>query len=109
MVVITVELVPPRLRGSLTRWLTEVATGVYVGRINARVRDLLWGAVIEAAGTDGRALMVFRTNSEQGYEIVMHGHTRRKVVNVDGLQLVAVKHASWLDWVDDELDYLEEP
>lgn len=100
MVVMTVELVPPRLRGSLTRWLTEVAAGVYVGRINTMVRDLLWKAVIEEAGTSGRALMVYRTNSEQGYEIVMHGHSRRKVVELDGLQLVAVRHAAWQDWID---------
>ena len=104
MVVMTVELAPPRLRGSLTRWLTEVAAGVYVGRINAMVRDLLWTAAVEEAGTKGRALMVYRTNSEQGYEIAMHGHSRRKVVEVDGLQLIAVKHAAWLDWIDGDED-----
>lgn len=101
MVVITVEVVPPRLRGALTRWLTEVAAGVYVGRINRMVRELLWDAVTEAAGSDGRALMAYRVNSEQGYEIVMHGHERRKVVVVDGLHLVAVKHAAWRDWHED--------
>lgn len=99
MVTMTVELVSPRLRGSLTRWMTEVSTGVYVGNLNPMVRDLLWGAVIEEAGTRGRAVMVFRTNSEQGYAMKMHGDSKRRVTELDGLLLVAVKHANWVDWM----------
>lgn len=100
----TVELVSPRLRGSLTRWLTEASTGVYVGNLNTRVRDLLWEAVKKEAGTGGRAVMVYSTNNEQGYAIKMHGDSKRQIVELDGLQLVAVKHASWLDWIEDEGD-----
>lgn len=100
MVVITLELVPPRLRGALTRWLTEVATGVYVGRVTALVRDLLWDEVVEEAGTSGRVVMVYRTNNEQGYSVRMEGDSRRKVVELDGLQLVANQHAAWRDWVE---------
>jgi len=32
---------PDGLRGHLTRWLAEVATGVFVGNPSARVRDRL--------------------------------------------------------------------
>lgn len=104
MVVMTLELVPPRLRGGLTRWLTELAPGVYVGRVSAVVRDLLWEAVIEEAGETGRAVLAFRTNTEQGYAIRMHGDSKRRVVDLDGLQLVANRHAAWLDWVADADD-----
>lgn len=100
MVVITLELVPPRLRGALTRWLTEVATGVYVGRISALVRDLLWDAVVKEAGATGRVVMVYRTNSEQGYAIRMEGDSKRKIVDLDGIQLVANRHAAWAAWLD---------
>lgn len=102
MVMMTVELVSPRLRGNLTKWMTEISAGVYVGKLNSMVRDLLWEAVIEEAGIAGRATMAFSTNSEQGYALRMHGESKRRVVELDGLQLVAVRHASWVDWKDHE-------
>ena len=63
--------------------------------------------VEEAAGT-GRAVMVNRTNNEQGYEIRMYGDSSRRIVDIDGLQLVASRHAAWRDWLDDEDDFEEE-
>jgi CRISPR-associated protein Cas2 len=102
MVVMTLELVPPRLRGGLTRWLTEIGPGVYVGRVNALVRDLLWDAVIEEAAETGRAVQVYRTNTEQGFEIRMHGDSKRSIVEIDGLQLVANQHAAWRDWIEEQ-------
>jgi CRISPR-associated protein Cas2 len=104
MVVMTLELVPPRLRGGLTRWLTEIAPGVYVGRINAMVRELLWAAVVKEAADTGRAIIVYRTNTEQGFAIRMHGDSKRRVVDLDGMQLVANQHAAWLDWMDEQED-----
>jgi CRISPR-associated protein Cas2 len=104
MVVMTVELVPPRLRGALTRWLVEIAPGVYVGQLSAMVRDLVWKQTIEEAGDIGRVIQVYRTNNEQGFAIRMHGDSRRSVVDLDGLQLVANRHAAWQDWLEDEQD-----
>lgn len=104
MVVMTLELVPPRLRGGLTRWLIEVTPGVYVGTVNALVRDLLWDAVTEEAADTGRAVLAYRTNNEQGFTIRMHGDTKRSLVELDGLQLVANKHAAWRDWFEDQQD-----
>lgn len=106
MVVMTLELVPPRLRGGLTRWLTEIAPGVYVGRINAMVRELVWEAAVSEAGLEGRVVLVHQTNNEQGYEIRMHGDSKRKVIELDGLQLVANRHAAWQDWLEDEDEQL---
>jgi len=40
MIVLCVMNCPPGLRGDLSKWLNEVNTGVYVGSLNARVRDL---------------------------------------------------------------------
>ena len=102
MVVMTVELVPPRLRGALTRWLIEIAPGVYVGQLNALVRDLIWQQTIEEAGDEGRVIQVYRTNNEQGFAIRMHGDSKRSVIDLDGLQLVANRHAAWEDWLEDE-------
>lgn len=100
MVVMTLELVPPGLRGGLTRWLIEVAPGVYVGDVNALVRDLLWQAVTEEIADTGRAVLAYQTNNEQGFAIRMHGDTKRSPIELDGLQLVANRHAAWRDWLD---------
>lgn len=102
MVVMTLESAPPRVRGGLTRWLVEIAPGVYVGDLSALVRDLVWDYVVTEVGSSGRVIQVYRTNSEQGFAIRMHGDSKRLVVDVDGLQLVAHRHAAWLDWLDDE-------
>lgn len=102
MVVMTVELVPPRLRGALTRWLIEVAPGVYVGRLSAIVRDLVWEQTLEEVGDTGRAIQVYRTNNEQGFAIRMHGDSKRSIVELDGLQLVANRHMAWRDWWEEE-------
>ena len=42
MIVVTLTDCPPRLRGDLSKWLLEINTGVYVGQMNARVREKLW-------------------------------------------------------------------
>ncbi len=42
MTVVTLSKVPPSLRGDLTKWMQEIATGVYVGNFNTRVREQLW-------------------------------------------------------------------
>ncbi|MFC6593174.1 type I-E CRISPR-associated endoribonuclease Cas2e [Deinococcus lacus] len=94
MVVMTLEKVPDSLRGELSRWLIEVQTGVYVGTVSAVVRDLLWDKVVQHARS-GRCTQLFRSNNEQGFVIRMHGEARRKLVDVEGYQLVAVKNACY--------------
>lgn len=74
MTVIVLTKVPPGLRGHLTRWLLEVAPGVYVGKVSARVRDSLWGIVLSMV-EDGRALMIHEARNEQGLEIRNHNHS----------------------------------
>ena len=64
MLVITLEAVPPSLRGELTRWLIEVQTGVYVGNVSGLVRDLLWDKCVQHARA-GRCTQVYRANNEQ--------------------------------------------
>ena len=35
--VVTLKSVPPSLRGDLTKWMQEIATGVYIGNFNSRI------------------------------------------------------------------------
>ncbi len=94
MTVFVLESVPVGLRGVLTRWLLEVSAGVFVGNITALVRDLLWEKVTENS-KGGRCVLLHRTNNEQGFAIRMYGHEERQLVNLDGLQLIALKNAVW--------------
>ena len=86
MVVVTLTDCPPKLRGDLTKWLFEINTGVYVGKISARVRDKLWERICENL-SKGKATMVYSANNEQGLEFKVH-HTTWIPVDFDGLTLM---------------------
>ncbi len=88
MLVIVVENVPARLRGRLALWLLEIRAGVYVGNYSAKVRDYIWRNVEEGIG-DGNAVMVWRTNSEAGFDFVTLGSNRRLAASLDGVKLVS--------------------
>lgn len=86
MIVIVLTAVPPRLRGVLTRWLLEIAPGVFVGRTSARVRDLMWARIVDDIGR-GRAIMVHSQRSEQHLDFRVHGHDWIPT-DFDGLHLM---------------------
>ena len=88
MLVIVVENVPPRLRGRLALWLLEVRAGVYVGDLSRRAREMIWHQV-EAGLDEGNAVMIWRTNTESGFDFVTLGKNRRMPVEMDGLKLVS--------------------
>ncbi|MFC5938108.1 type I-E CRISPR-associated endoribonuclease Cas2e [Corynebacterium choanae] len=84
---LVVTACPQRLRGFLTRWLMEIEPGVYVGKVNARIRDALWDiTVAEIAG--GRAILVYPdSRKEAGFEVRVH-RTTWEVVDYEGLALI---------------------
>lgn len=86
MLVMILERVSPSLRGELTRWLIQPKTGVFVGRVSARVRDHLWERVVKAL-KGGAAIMVTTAATEQGYAIRSAGRTSKLVRDFEGLQL----------------------
>ena len=89
MVVIILEKVPVSVRGELTRWLIEPHPGVFVGHVNAMVRDRLWTKCCDARRTGG-VVQAWSTNNEQRLQMRMAGTTKRTVVDLDGLQLICV-------------------
>jgi CRISPR-associated protein Cas2 len=88
MLVIVVENVPPRLRGRLGVYLIEVRSGVYVGDVTKRVREMLWEQVVFFCEA-GNAIMAWSTNTESGFDFVTVGTNRRMPVEFDGLKLVS--------------------
>ena len=87
MVVMILDKVPVSLRGELTRWLIEPRPGVFVGHVNAMVRDLLWQKCCGKAG-EGGVTQIWSTNTEQHFQMRAWGDTRREIVEFDGLQLI---------------------
>lgn len=86
MVVVVLTACPAGLRGHLTRWLLEISPGVFVGRVSARVREELWLRVLDMA-KDGRALMVFARNGDQGLDFRVHRHDWEPI-DMDGIRLM---------------------
>ena len=90
---ITISNAPMSLRGDLTKWMQEIATGVYIGNLNFRVREELWERVVQSVGK-GQATISYTARNELGYQFKTH---RTKQVNItfDGIPLVMVpKEAS---------------
>ena len=87
MITLVITACPQRIRGYLTRWLFEIEPGVYVGRVNKRVRDELWFTVTDEVKS-GKAIMTFPSrDTESGFEIRVH-RAQWKPVDYDGLTLI---------------------
>ncbi|HWQ11337.1 MAG TPA: type I-E CRISPR-associated endoribonuclease Cas2e [Roseiflexaceae bacterium] len=89
MTVIVLERVPVSVRGELTRWMLEIHAGVFIGRLSAMVRDVLWEYVCDQM-REGAGWLVYQTNSEQGFGVRTCGHTDRRMIDVEGLLLVKI-------------------
>ncbi|QIB68686.1 type I-E CRISPR-associated endoribonuclease Cas2 [Aminipila butyrica] len=86
MTVVTLTNVPSSLRGDLTKWLQEISTGVYVGNINARIREELWKRILDNI-KQGQATLSYAKRGEIGYDFMVH-NTKREVIYCDGIPLV---------------------
>ncbi len=86
MTVIVLTTCPAGLRGFLTRWMLEISPGVFIGGPSARIRETLWAEVQEYAG-NGRALLAYSTNTEQGFTFETFDH-KWQPVDHEGLTLI---------------------
>ncbi|MFJ2769733.1 type I-E CRISPR-associated endoribonuclease Cas2e [Streptomyces sp. NPDC087300] len=86
MTVIVLANCPPGLRGFLTRWLLEISPGVFLGAPSSRVRDVLWAEVRQYSG-QGRALLAYQTDNEQGFAFETHDHAWHPIDH-EGLTLL---------------------
>lgn len=86
MTIIVLTAVPAGLRGHLTRWLMEIAPGVFVGKVSSRVRDQLWLIVQDMIG-NGRGLLVHTARNEQGFTFHNCGHAWEPI-DIEGITLM---------------------
>ena len=89
MVVYILENASEKLRGILTLWMIDVKPGIFVGSLNAMVRDNIWEQISQYSPRG--ALMIYSHNNEQGYKIQMIGDPTRAIIDLDGLQLIKRK------------------
>lgn len=87
MTVLILENVSPGFRGEVTQWLLEVKAGVYVGKIAAGVRNVLWEKV-KANVDEGAAMILYSAQNEQGFEIEVCRTPERSVVDMEGIYLI---------------------
>jgi CRISPR-associated protein Cas2 len=92
MTILILESVPSSLRGELSRWFLEPKAGLFVGCPTSLVRVLLWQRICHNLGPLSGAVLIYSSSNEAGYEIETHGDTRRRIRDVDGLQLVERDH-----------------
>ena len=90
MIVVVLTDCPPKLRGDLSKWLFEINTGVYVGRVNARIREALWNRICENL-KHGQATMVYPAQCEQKMEFRVH-NTSWEIADFDGLKLTEMQN-----------------
>lgn len=89
LTVITIKKVPKSLRGDLTKWMQEIATGVYVGNFNSKVREELWKRVQENL-EEGEATLSYHYRNEIGYKFQTI-NCQREPIYFDGIPLVLIK------------------
>jgi len=86
MVVIILEKVPTALKGDLSRWLTEIRPGVFLGHVSALVREALFERC-RARMRDGGVVMIAPAQTEQGFRVWTAGNLTREIVDHEGLYL----------------------
>ena len=73
--------------------MIEPKSGIFLGRMTARLRDKLWAKAV-AGSKGGACLQAWNSPSEQGFVVRTFGDTSRKIVDLEGLHLVAIPPAS---------------
>ena len=89
MTVIVLDRAPESIRGELTRWFLELKPGVFAGKVNMRIRELLWHRIVRLSETAG-AVMLYNAPTEQGFAMRLHGEPKRQVVELEGVQLIKI-------------------
>lgn len=91
MTVIAMDAAPEGVRGELTRWFLELKPGVFIGKVNTRIRDLLWERICQTDAANG-AVMAYAAPNEQGFSMRVFGVPKRHVNDFEGIQLITIRN-----------------
>jgi CRISPR-associated protein Cas2 len=87
MTVIVANNTSPAIRGVLRRWFIEPQPNVFVGEVNAKVRQKALDYVCRKAPMVGLLIVTAEANC-QGFSIRSLGNTKRMPVDLGGLCLI---------------------
>ena len=86
MTVLIVDNGKSSFRGELTRWLSEFKAGIFFGNISASIRDKIWEKV-ESENKCSSALLIYSSDTEQGYRLRSFGENNIEMIDFDGFIL----------------------
>ena len=89
MVIYSLTSAPQRIRGLISRYCIEIRSGLFIGRLDKRMRLKLWAAIEEAAKPNTTAVMAWSRPSDQGYEFKSIGPNARRPIRIDGIWVVS--------------------
>ena len=85
MLVLKLENAPPRLVGYCSSWAIQVTTHVFVARLPAVAREVIWEEVVRLATDRTNAVMIWAsTRKEQGLDFRVIGEPRRHPEEIEG-------------------------
>jgi len=85
LLVLKLENAPPRLIGYCSSWAIQVATYVFVARLPAVAREVIWEQVVRLATDRTNAVMIWSSASkEQGLDFCILGEPRRHPEEIEG-------------------------
>jgi CRISPR-associated protein Cas2 len=70
--------------------MIEPKAGIFLGRMTARIRDELWKKAV-AKSACGACFQAWSSPGEQGFQVRTHGEMTRKIIDLEGLSLVAIE------------------
>lgn len=79
--------IPDHLHGYLSRFLSEVAVGVWVGSVSTRVADEIWLRFCEAVKNGSGIAIRENRKTAQGFVVDTIGPQTRPSIEVDGIIL----------------------
>ena len=80
------------IRGKTRRFLYEIDSGIFTGKISTTVRECLWKEIVEE---NISAIMIYPAKNEQGFKVKKNGEFERyDFVDMNGIMLSSKRRVS---------------
>jgi CRISPR-associated protein Cas2 len=89
MIVLSVKYPSQSLRGNLLRFMSEIGSGIFVGKLSRKFAIKIWPTVCDKSKS---AVIILSANNEQGFEVFTHGDFDNKIVDNFGVTLILRKN-----------------
>lgn len=92
MLVVIADYLPPAVRGRMKLWFIEPSPNIFISGIKDSVADDVVEFLHKHCPSESGLMIFQRTNQVPGYKIRWLGETKKRIVKMDGLQLVQEKN-----------------